>query len=474
MHTFLRFLAIATLLGCPRTSVPAPVDAGPPDANVDASADQGADLAVDAGPLDSDGDGLTDVEEELADGVDTDGDGTPDGLDLDSDDDGLPDQVEALPRRRFGDPADVDLDGVFDFRDPDCDDNGRPDGLDAFADAVGVPGDLDGDGVFDFRDPDDEGDGLADADELAPNPLVPRDFDADGLPDFRDLDSDGDTIDDGAEGLGDQDFDDVPNRFDGDSDGDGASDAEEAGDDDVATPPRDSDADGAPDLLDTDSDDDGLLDAQERVLGLSPLRRDTDGDGANDFFEVAAGSDGTDPAETPDSLGVLLAIVPFRQPADPPELRPAVRRVVAAGEGGQPVRLVARDVDAGLRFIERVEVDTGSPGCADEAAEDTDGDGFADTFTAPAEGAELCFAVLNRPNRVQPHRYWSPLPECDEPPAYEAALDVTVAGTVATTRRYRALVPRTSFGDPDGPREGCFDCPAGSDPCRAFDPCPCE
>ncbi len=68
---------------------------------------------------------------------DTDGDGTPDRLDIDADDDGIPDAVEGS--------ADTDGDGTPDRLDTDADNDGRSDaeeGLD----------DVDGDGIPDFRD----------------------------------------------------------------------------------------------------------------------------------------------------------------------------------------------------------------------------------------------------------------------------------------------------------------------------------
>ena len=134
-------------------------DAVPIDATVDLAPEDAAADAPELRPPDTDGDGLSDEEEELAEGVDTDGDGTPDGLDLDSDDDGLPDQVEGQPRIRDAWlPPDSDGDGVADFRDTDSDGNGRPDGTDAFPGDDGAPGDLDADGLADFRAPDDDGD----------------------------------------------------------------------------------------------------------------------------------------------------------------------------------------------------------------------------------------------------------------------------------------------------------------------------
>lgn len=111
-------------------------------------------------------------------------------------------------------------------------------------------------------------------------------------------DSDGDTISDFDEESitgRDTDSDGDPDYLDTDTDGDGWSDAEEAGDDDVITPPVDSDGDSWPDFRDDDSDNDGVSDADELLLGTDPTRRDTDGDGETDGLEVIGGTDPLDP-----------------------------------------------------------------------------------------------------------------------------------------------------------------------------------
>lgn len=128
--------------------------------------DSDGDGRLDAHELDDDDDGLSDLEEMSACGVnrDTDGDGRPDRADTDSDDDGLPDAVEG---RR-----DSDGDGTPDRLDLDSDDNGVPDS------AEGAD-DLDGDGIPDFRDSDDDGDGLPDMEETERG-LDPRRRDSDG------------------------------------------------------------------------------------------------------------------------------------------------------------------------------------------------------------------------------------------------------------------------------------------------------
>jgi hypothetical protein len=115
------------------------------------------------------------------------------------------------------------------------------------------------------------------------------------------VDADSDTIsdfDETATLMRDTDGDGTPDSMDTDSDNDGITDAMEAGDGDVMTPPVDSDGDGVPDFRDLDSDNDGLTDADERTRGTSPTLRDTDGDGESDAVEVAGGSDPLDPLST--------------------------------------------------------------------------------------------------------------------------------------------------------------------------------
>ncbi len=204
--------------------------------------------------------------------IDTDGDGTPDFLDIDDDGDGLTTLEE--DRNGNGDPSDVD-----------SDDDLLPDYLDAIAD--GRCGDLDGDGIvnniewsLELKDDaiDSDGDGIVDRIELwqtgvcaAPH-LDAFEFDAsvcgDGyddvcltvaccpaapntnegaLIDALDPDDDGDGIPTAIEGSFDVDGDGIPNYLDLDSDGDGIPDAEEG--------LTDSDGDGIPDFLDAVHDE---------------------------------------------------------------------------------------------------------------------------------------------------------------------------------------------------------------------------
>ena len=101
--------------------------------------------------------------------MDSDGDGTPDYLDLDSDGDTVLDKDE-------------------------------------------LDEDTDGDGNDDRVDPDDDGDGfMTELEESWED-----DLDGDGIDNYLDPDSDGDGRDDAEEGGGDQDCDDVINVIDAD------------------------------------------------------------------------------------------------------------------------------------------------------------------------------------------------------------------------------------------------------------------
>jgi hypothetical protein len=259
---------------------------------------------------DEDGDGISDFDEGRAEGVDTDGDGTPDYLDDDSDGDGLSDAFEAGDDNPSTPPIDSDGDLIADFRDLDSDDNGIPD-------AIEGGGDTDGDGRPNHRDFDNDEDGLVDVVEIGGDPENPRNTDGDEAPDYDDPDSDGDFIDDTTEGLTDTDGDGTPDIFDDDSDGDGISDAEEAGDEDVFTPPADTDGDGTPDFRDPDSDADGLSDAAELAAGTDPRDADSDGDGVTDLVEVGAGTNPNDPGDNPRTRGDFVFVVPFMEAPTP-------------------------------------------------------------------------------------------------------------------------------------------------------------
>jgi hypothetical protein len=270
-------------------------------------------------PADADGDRISDRDEGREGQVDSDGDGTPDYLDLDSDDDGIADLNEASDDDTRSPPPDSDGDGRVDYRDPDADGNG-------LADATDGTEDLDHDQQLDFADLDDDGDAIADTVEMGADAAHPRDSDGDGRPDHHDLDSDGDTISDRDEGQGDGDRDGLPTFRDLDSDGDCRPDAAEAGDADLATAPRNSDADPAPDYLDLDADADGLLDRREDLDcdgvfdagdASDASDADTDDDGVSDLVELAASTSASDPSSNPQASGDFVFLVPYQAPPSP-------------------------------------------------------------------------------------------------------------------------------------------------------------
>ncbi|NJL12261.1 MAG: T9SS type A sorting domain-containing protein [Microscillaceae bacterium] len=273
------------------------------DANI-APNDRDGDGIPDFRDLDSDNDGINDVNEAFPNNftADANGDGLVDGADDDGD--GILNLVDASPNT-FGDtgdtpPQDTDGDGAPDYRDLDSDNDGINDVIE------GGNGNLDGngDGLVDGSDADRDGilDNVDDNDLVfgdANSTL--QDTDNDGAPDYRDLDSDNDGINDVIEGH--------PNTPDldtngdglvdgGDADGDGIRDSVDGNDtpgtfgDNNDPGPVDTDGDGVPDYQDLDSDNDSILDVVEGGNGAFDLNGDgiidgidTDGDGIRDSVD---------------------------------------------------------------------------------------------------------------------------------------------------------------------------------------------
>lgn len=283
----LRFLVIATLMGCSNASGGSKTGDQP----------------------DRDNDYITD-EAEGAPKRDTDNDGLPDFKDPDSDNDGILDLVEAGDLDQQTVPFDSDSDGTPDYLDEDSDDNGFLDRADGVLD-------FDGDGIADYADLDDDNDLVKDKDELEAGGNPPRDNDMDGNLDYRDPDSDNDFILDGEEFAKDTDNDGKLDWIDTDSDGDGISDADEAGDHDLRTMAADTDSDTVPDFRDADSDGDGISDADELVHGTSRISVDSDGDDVSDLIEIGSGSDPLDRHDSPRTRGDFVFVVPYQAPPDP-------------------------------------------------------------------------------------------------------------------------------------------------------------
>ena len=126
--------------------------------------DQGAFESIWTG--DSDGDGLTNCEEEAGGIIDGDGDNIPNYLDLDSDNDGLDDAYEGAD--------DFDGDGLGNFLDIDSDNDGVLDRDESLADE-------DGDGLPGYLDFDSDNDGVADRCDVDLFPLLGNDCDGNGI-----------------------------------------------------------------------------------------------------------------------------------------------------------------------------------------------------------------------------------------------------------------------------------------------------
>ena len=242
--------------------------------------------------IDSDGDGINNTEDTIDDRIDSDNDGLSDAVDpndnnTDIDDDGIMDGADvdvngdAIADNGIdsdGDginnlnDLDDDNDGLLDTEDPsplefDADGDGIPDGADADINGDGTNDngeDSDNDGINDRSDVDVNGDGIED------NGI---DSDGDGINNLNDLDDDNDGLTDvEEESRGTDPL--LP-----DSDGDGKADLEEG--------VLDTDGDNTIDALEsntTDTDNDGVVD--ERDQDNNNPKNDSDGDGQANIKEL--------------------------------------------------------------------------------------------------------------------------------------------------------------------------------------------
>ena len=228
--------------------------------------------------------GATGNYEALLGGIDTDGDGLSDYLDLDSDDDGIADIIEAGG-------TDSDGDGQVLY------------------DTAGDPStlvDSDNDGLSDAVDDQDSGSGGGEV--TSGTAWTNPDTDSDGLNNVVDIDSDNDGITDNVEAQttsgytapsgSDTDGDGIDNAYDGDDN----TTTGIGGGTGTAISPTDTDSDATADYRDSDSDNDGVNDVVEghdtngdgtvdgsdspnANTGLAGGTTDADGDGLYDGFD---------------------------------------------------------------------------------------------------------------------------------------------------------------------------------------------
>lgn len=178
-------------------------------------------------------------------------------------------------------------------------------------------------------------------------------------------DADGDgiaNVDEGSETNVNTDGDKYSDWLDYDSDGDGAPDSAEAGDADLATPPRDSDADGIPDYRDTDSDGDGLTDTEELDDKFAIV--DTDGDGTPDLLDD-------------DSDGDTIADKHERSVAPDTDGIPNFRDDDSDGDG------IKDAIEAGDANVDTAPIDTDGDGTPNFLDVDSDGDFVTDAQEDP-------------------------------------------------------------------------------------------
>ncbi|WP_437743582.1 hypothetical protein WMF39_00395 [Sorangium sp. So ce1504] len=382
---------------------------------------------TDPNDADTDDDGVSDGDEQLWD-RDTDGDGLVNARDVDSDDDGLYDATEigstdcdgpgtdalaghCVPDGDAGatttDPLDADTDnggvldgsedanlnGVLDAGESDPAAGHGADDQRADADNDGLGDDLEATLGTDPNDADSDDDGVRDGEE--PNPT--DDNDGDGLINPLDVDSDNDGLFDGTElGLG------------CDGPGTDATAGNCAADGDAGatrTSPLEADTDrgGASDGSE-DVNLNGVLDAGETDPRSGhgdddPQNTDADDDGLSDDLEVSLGTDPND-ADT-DGDGVRDGLEP--NPADDTDGDGLLNALDVDsdndglfdgtelglgcdGPGTAPSRRCAPDEDAGATKTSPLDADTDDGGTRD-GSEDANLNGVADNGeTEPTRG----------------------------------------------------------------------------------------
>jgi len=340
---------------------------GAEDANLDGRVDVGEldpnNPADDSSVIDTDGDGLSDAQEQTL---------GSDPNDADTDDDGLPDGMEPNPA------DDADGDGLTNIVDPDSDNDGLADGTEQGSECLNADTDINAGNCIPDADPstttsaidaDSDNGGVSDgAEDTNRNGRIDA-----GETDPNDPSDDSsvtDTDDDGLSDAQETELGSDPN--DADSDDDGVVDGDEA------NPGLDSDNDGLINILDPDSDNDGLFDGTEQGLPCdnaatdatagrcradadpttqtSPLAADTDAGGARDGAEDPNHNGRIDPME--------------RDPNDPSDDNTVVDR---DNDG-------LSDAEEEFLGSDPADADTDDDGLLDGAernpSDDTDGDGL--------------------------------------------------------------------------------------------------
>ena len=289
--------------------------------------------------LDTDNDGLDDIEEEAYNtnptNNDTDKDGMPDGWEV---------QYGLDPLDFHDAYRDPDIDGLTNYEeyihatnpyDSDTDDDGMPDGWEVRynlnpLDASDAGQDIDDDGLTnaeeyvynaDPTDNDTDNDSLSDGEEAKIYHTDPADEDTDddGLPDEWEVRYDLNPLNPG-DAYYDPDADDLPNYEeythatnprDPDTDKDGMPDGWEVQYDlsplDASDAHQDKDGDGLAnvaeyiyntDPTDNDTDNDNLFDGDEvNIYDTDPTDNDTDDDGMPDGWEVQYDLNPLDPSD---------------------------------------------------------------------------------------------------------------------------------------------------------------------------------
>ncbi len=326
--------ALALLAACADSVPITSVDAGRSDADPDTGCGDDGDCPggiCDDGTCvpDTDGDGITDADDNCPDvanpdQADADGDGEGDACELldppsDRDGDGIPDADDNCPDIANPDQLDSDGDGPGDACDTgrDSDGDGVDDGVDNCPDEPNPDqADLDEDGIGDACDDDVDGDEVLNPDDNCARTPNPDQIDSDGdeIGDACDPDRDGDGILEDGDGTGtpgdnpcpdrlrvrcDDNCPTVPNfeqdnRDDDplgdacdDSDGDGVFDDTDNCPDDRNPDQLDSDDDGLGDVCDPDRDGDGINNADDNCPDVAnPRQTDSDIDEIGDACDA--------------------------------------------------------------------------------------------------------------------------------------------------------------------------------------------